>query len=527
MKYKRILTFVVIVSLMTIGCSPTEKNQNEEIISKSPPTVISVAFWEIAEAFANGENDRILKKIQDDLNIKLVPVNISVSNWSQELQRYASSGEFPDIAFHDIFGTYTYESWIKNNTIRAIPTDLSNYPLIEEYINQDCNKYFRRSDGNMYMIPRITYSSEDMWALDRSIVVRKDWMERLNIDDPTNFSEFKQMLKEFVTKDPDNNGKNDTMGFNAVNMNLLEAIYLGIFPEMSNIERGWIKEDDKWMPVYNSKKVGDALACVKELYDEGLLDPNFAYQRDNRAREDFINGKVSTVATQFQSLAEEWNNKYPNKPITDVAKILPMWKAPDGNKYRFTTTLYWSESYFSSKVDDEKMDKILQLYNYLLSDDASMLLYFGVEGVDFKRTDGQPTALHNTGQIKDLRDVYPSLDVFRELVSWNNQQCYNNSINSYSCYGEEAVKYGIEQLDWFKKNTQRVNYNYDITFMSTPAKNLLPSHKIIHDEMLKIIVGNENAKAAWDSAINKIRNETTLNLAIEEVTNKANELGIE
>ncbi|MHC1748919.1 MAG: hypothetical protein AB9856_11325 [Cellulosilyticaceae bacterium] len=525
MKRMKIISGVMVVILVVQGIFAGCAVKTNGVVEKEAPIEISIAFWNIGQIFAGGESDEVLKKIQQDLNIVLKPINITKSNWAEELQRYAAFGELPDIIFHDSVGSSTYEAWIGQQLVRPIPKDLSQYPFLEAYVNQEYNDIFRRNDGNLYMIPRITYPKEEMWALDRCIIVRKDWMEQLGIRDPQNFNEFKQMLKKFVTLDPDKNGKNDTLGFTAVNMNLLEAIYLGIFPELSNSERGWIKEDGEWMPVYNSKKVGQALGCVKELYDEGLIDSNFAYQTSNEAKENFINGKVGAVAVQYHGLAEEWHLKNPNQPFTEVAKVLPMWPAPDGNRYRFTTSLHWSETYISSGVDDKKLDKILELYNYILSDEADRLLNYGIEGVDWEEDKNGEIILHNN-MLKDIKTIYPSVEIFRSLAAWHQEELYEERLENYMRFGKEATKYGIEALKWQKENTKCVDYNYKIVFMPSPAKNLLPTNKVIQDYMLKAILGDKPAAVAWEGYMDKIRQETPLNRAINEMTEKANELGI-
>ena len=47
----------------------------------------------------------------------------------------------------------------------------------------------------------------------RTLFVRKDWMEKLGIDDPQTAEEFIEMCVRFVTDDPDGNGEDDTLGF--------------------------------------------------------------------------------------------------------------------------------------------------------------------------------------------------------------------------------------------------------------------------------------------------------------------------
>ena len=69
-------------------------------------------------------------------------------------------------------------------------------------------------------------------------------------------------------------------------------------------------------------------------------------------------------------------------------------------------------------------------------------------------------------------------------------------------------------------------YNDTIKNMSTPAKNNLLNNYAIQDEMLKVIVGEENAATAWPQKLEQLNTITPLQQAIREVNEKANELGI-
>ena len=78
-------------------------------------------------------------------------------------------------------------------------------------------------------------------------------------------------------------------------------------------------------------------------------------------------------------------------------------------------------------------------------------------------------------------------------------------------------------MAWHDNNAKIVNYNYDIVFMSTPAKDRL-SRVNINDEIVKIILSEKSVEEAYNDMIDRL-NENGLQEAINEVTAKAAQLG--
>nr|WP_300864841.1 hypothetical protein [uncultured Acetatifactor sp.] len=45
------------------------------------------------------------------------------------------------------------------------------------------------------------------------IWIRKDWMEKLNLEAPKSLADLEMIAKAFMEEDPDGNGQKDTYGF--------------------------------------------------------------------------------------------------------------------------------------------------------------------------------------------------------------------------------------------------------------------------------------------------------------------------
>lgn len=516
-----LLAACMLIVLPTSGC---RQAASVSLPPQSAPTEIILAFWNAQDELLG---DRLQAYIEQKLNIRFKAVSVNYDNYMTVLQQMAAADNLPDVFANNVIGTTVYESWISQGKIRALPKDLSKYPNLEAYLDTPYNERFRRGDGSYYVIPRLTYSDEEMWALDRVLMVRKDWMRALGLDPPESWDDFVDLLQSFVEEDPDANGKADTGGLIATHMNTLEAIYLSIFPEMSNTERGWMYEKGKWIPVYASEKAGAALQKMQDLYRKGLLVKDFPYTSTKDAIEKFICGEAGAICAQYYMLAHYFTDVGMQDQIDDMIQIIRPWPAPDGNTYRFTTSLHWSESYFGAGVDDDKMQAILRLYDWLLSDEFSLISQYGLEGIDWQYSSNSGGKIELIGS--DTRaplTKYPSLDVFRSLVYWDQEKQYESTDANAIAVGRDAVRTAQQELVWFHENTLRVNYNFDIVFMATPAKNSMPYNSDVQDEMIKVIVGEEDALTAWPKVMERLYKTTTLRAAVDEVTKEAEFEGI-
>lgn len=515
----RVLAALLACCCMTAACDRQPESRLQQ--PAEDPMHISIAFWNVSDKLIGDDLQRYIEK---KFNVVFDPVSVTYDNYTERLQQLASSDELPDIVANDILGTSAYESWITQGKIRPIPKDLSEYPLLEAYLDQPYNERFKRDNGSYYMIPRLTYSDEALWSLDRCIMVRRDWMERLGLSEPRSWEEFAAILRAFVHDDPDGNGVDDTGGLIATHQNTLEAVYLPLFPEISNTERGWLYENGQWMPVYCSEKAAPALEKLRELYAQGLLSKDFAYVSIHEAIKSFADGKNGAICGQYYKVLTYLAEVDRLEEAMQLVQILPTWPAEDGNCYRFTTSLHWSESYFGANVSDEKMARIMSLYNWLLSEDFARLYEYGVEGEDWEWRDGAVHSLTET-PVSPLHK-YPCLTIMARLPEWRQDEQYMMNDYNVLTYGYDALVYAREMLDWFRNNAKRVNYNFDIVFMSLPSKNSLVYNSVVQEAMSKVIVGEESALTAWPEALKRLAESTPLLQAINDVTAYAAQEGI-
>lgn len=504
--------------------SPASKTSNE-----AKKVEISIGMWDADKAFAKRDSDEMLKKIETQFNVKLTPKNVSWSDYQEKFRLWGAADELPDIIATDMYNTATYNQWIDQGIIRPLPDDLSKYPNVKKVMNQPDVQPLK-VNGKFYMIPRLTFDSTGDWVMERGLVVRKDWMEKLGISAPVTFEDYKAMFKKFAEADPDNNKKNDTVGVTVRLPSFLDTPLMATIPQYSN--EGWLYEDGQWIPHVSSKNMIEGLIQLRDLYASGALDKDFPLLKNDDGLEKFAQNKAGAIFSQvsvgkLKNMKDMWSKYEHDVDFEDAVAILPVWQHKDGNTYRFVQTSFWSESYFRANVDDVKMDRILQLYDFLLSADGDKFVRYGFEGKDYKM-EGDKIILtrpmdNKTSLMKNLKDLHPSQEIIAMVARWREDTYLDKGVQRMQ-FGDKMVEIADAAYKKLTAEAKPIPTEFNIKLMSTPSKDKLMGIKFI-DDIAKVVIAKEDPAKMWSDVL-KGYEAKGLNSAIKEVNEKAAELGI-
>nr|WP_306220647.1 extracellular solute-binding protein [Cohnella sp. WQ 127256] len=537
---KRLLPSVLLIisfTSMTLSCSrsvsvPRQDQTTKALNPKGMPTQsehmeISVALWDLAENMTN--DDPLVEELEKKLNITIKPVPIAVANYVQQIQMWASSGQLPDIFSVDAVNSQYYRNWRDRGVIQALPSDLSAYPYLEQYLNfpdlQDL-----KDDDKLYFIPRQTYDSTDYNLLDRIVIYRWDLAQQAGITkEPETWEEFRALLKAIVDNDPEN--KHIT-GLTSVGNLLLGGLFwLYSSPAATSDGSGsdfkWIKEDGKYIPAVFSKNSIESLKLLRDFYTSGLIDPDLPVTRGDMGRDKFAQGQAAALITAGGSMQavdisiykERWLKLHPaENAFYDKVKILKPLKAMDGNRYHPIFRTFWSESYISSKVDDKKMERILQLFNYMNSPEFLEMRRFGLKDVDYTKSDGKITVFDPSQSVLTKYKPFSSL---ANLLHWDGMFKLNPEFAGISPAAHAAQR---ELIDYSLKMTSKQDFDIRLTKMSTPTKD---SFTIFDsDDMVRVMISKLPVEVIWQDIINGYKAKG-LDRMIEEVNAKAKDMGIQ
>ena len=485
------------------------------------PVDVTVAIWGADDGLSDS-NDPILKKLEEKTGVHLIPQNITWDDFEQKVQLWSTNGQLPDIFVGDFVGKSFFGNWVEQGIIRALPDDLSAYPNLTEYLKME-RAQAAKKDGKYYMIPRSTYKDISYSVLDRNVAYRWDLAQKAGVTkEPETYEEFADMIKKIIAADPE---KKHISGMTQIIPNLLAGFVL---PYGGIVEKKWVNVNDKFMPSYFANKEGlvKALELARKFYTEGVVEKDIALAKLETSKEKFLKGESAALvfawagpAGLYSNMAKDYEQIYPDRKFIDDIKIAKLYPGYDGKKNYFVDTEAWSESYFSSNVDDGKMAAICKLYDYLFSEEGKRLVFCGFEGEDYDVKDGKVV-------MKDGVDIANKYQFTNNNSSVNALGMWNPS--SWDMTFPSAIPMEYRQLSEDRhmdavNNGTLPKYYDNVLFLSTPLKNEFTYNT--NDDLMQIMMGTEPVSEMVDKLFENYENNG-LSAMIDEVNQAAKDQGI-
>jgi putative aldouronate transport system substrate-binding protein len=362
-------------------------------------------------------DDDFGKWVQDNFKVTIVPVNIDTVD---KLKMLAASDTLPDLIGTLGLGDPTFNQFRSDGMIRDFSDDtLAKYPLLKKTIDEHpILSAVKKSLGKNYWLPIYGNADNPITAEIMPFYYRADWAQKLNMPTPTTMDEYYDMLKAFTTQDPDGNGQNDTYGLTGWLWQVNFITWVDMY--------AWVKGDDgKWIPGFISPQMLDALKFYNKLYQEKILDPEFASANGKNM---FMTDKVGVLCANSTAY-HVWNNIYKSfagvehggkQYTTDEAlqavQFLPPLKATADSQPQWAQQMDVQGFALSAKTSDEAVDRLLEIANWELTPEGRDFMTYGFKDKDWIVKDGKAVSIlpNNpaSGTQKKLWEVYPSVGGF-------------------------------------------------------------------------------------------------------------------
>ncbi len=244
----------------------------------------NVKFDEGQSIEKNGFIDEIKK--QFNIDVKIDWIAAPGNDFDQKLSLSISSNSLPDALMVNMT---QFSSMNKYNQIADLTSTYNDYgsDLLKAFYKSggDALKKLVEIDGKVMGIPATTPKANgfnEMW-------IRQDWLDKLGLSAPKNLEELREVAKAFVEKDPDGNGKKDTIGIGGPSKQQRFAQPDGnqfgldpIFGAHKSFPTYWLK-DDNGQVTYGSiqPETKLALQTLHDLYKDGLIDKEMLIRDDS------------------------------------------------------------------------------------------------------------------------------------------------------------------------------------------------------------------------------------------------------
>lgn len=380
---------VVMTSLALAGCgSPDGKSgagEPAKQASGSDPLKISMMLDFSGKEQPKPDNP-VQQAIEKYTNTKLNITEIPSNDYCSKLPVLIASGDMPEVLASCGAPSQPY---LVNAALGGAFWDIT--PYIKDYPNLSKMPQVSYDNvkigGKIYGIPRYRPISRYVF------MYRKDWLDNVGLKPPTTVDEFYNMLKAFTNNDPDKNGKNDTYGISSMISNTSFSPDFGL---MFGAPNNWAVKDGKFIKAEETPEYLEGLKFTKKLYDEKLLNQDFASVDRPKYEGEFENGKAGVLnATTNNMLAFEARVQSHNKDakIDGVSAL----EGPAGKRTMADRGSNGILMFPKSKVKSEaQLKQLLGFFDKLSEKPMVDLFEWGIQGTHYELKDGKAVRTNQT-----------------------------------------------------------------------------------------------------------------------------------
>lgn len=436
------------------GCSAAENTvavdtQQQETTQESLEPV-TFTFYS-ADGLEDTWTDPVAQMITEKTGVTLKMDYPADSN-DNRIELMVATGEYPDF----VFAKGSVSTLIRNDALIDMSDLIDEYgPNIKKlYGDEYENLRYSSEDPSIYQLCSDKVQEEN---LETSGTAQLQWavLQENQYRVPYTLEEYTQMIRDYMEKYPMINGK-PAIGISIV---CSDWHWYTLLSNPSGYMNGsadngqWIVDDEKQEVYYKHAADGqkEYYKWLNEMYNEGILDPEFATQ----THEDFVlkvaEGRVLGL------LDEEWDytgaeislradgqeeHTYAGLPVTIDRSV----KCPSLKQQNLAVG--WGIGITKSCKDPVRAVRFL---DWLCSDEAQILLNWGIEGVDYYYDENGKRCITEEDLEASRKDtnysertgvgfrVYP-------YPSYGNQSV-DSTGNSYSKSSREMVKEGYDEME--------------------------------------------------------------------------------
>lgn len=335
------------------------------------------------------EENRWTEWIQEEMLKQGVEVSffpVPRGEEQSKLNVLMGSGSAPDIVF--TYNRFLFAKYALDGGLNDLSDELAEHgPNLERRLGEDLLSY-GVLDGKQYAIPARRSSTAH-----RTSFIRTDWLDILGLDMPTNREELVEVLKAFKEQDPGNIGTD-------------RVIPWGYFPPESsefephsfrsfNAMYSFMEDDEKLMyttpwPLRDGFR--EFMEWNNMMYKAGLIDPEFATDTDDLAKQKIMNGQVGFYDWSWWGPAsvgygDVYRNLMKNVPGAELAPI----EVFQNSEGRYRKTMYPPIGLYNmNPATSDAEVAAIKYMNWMAEEEVGWIMSFGIEGEHYSLQDGVP-----------------------------------------------------------------------------------------------------------------------------------------
>ncbi|MBE9916092.1 extracellular solute-binding protein [Paenibacillus donghaensis] len=328
------------------------------------------------------EVDKMFTDAGLDLEYEMVPAE----QYKVVIQtRMASGSSLPDIVNISALDNTT----VLNLAKQGVLLDLN--PLIEKYSNGNIKKMYNEEfpfakksttspDDKMYWFSNLhkkTYQGNKPAPVSLTMLIRKDWLDKLNLPVPTNAQEYLETLKAFRDKDANGSGKKDeVLVYDPSLFSGAIAQWFGLGTDITAVD----VENKKVVSPWYQDGIKDYFRYLQQLVKEGVLDTSLIGATGEQKQQKMTENQVASLTDynleSYQEPTIKGGGEFlPLMPLKAVDNITPAAQLEP-------PFLVWQK--YAITKDCKDPEAAIKFFDTVYSDKYADLLFWGIKGQMYK-----------------------------------------------------------------------------------------------------------------------------------------------
>lgn len=388
-----ILLPVITITTILGGCGKTNSGETagagagteaKATAESAPIEIDMVTYAGVTLPEQNFINEALEEKLGVKINFEILGAG---GDYAATLNTRIAGGDVPDL----FIAKDSFYQYADTGVIMSLSDYTEQLKPVMDWAGEERilpNMY----KGELYSIPKRWRTTYYTW------MVRQDWLDSLNMEQPKTLEEALKVAEAITFQDPDKNGKNDTWGYTFGGLKGFNAI---LNPYDGSVSNDLIIRNGEVTSTLLQPGMKDGLQMCKQWVDAGVVDPDMIANTETTAQEKAIQGQIGMGIYGWASIFKKMfmDNIKSVNPDADWQCVNPMQAkvAEDPGFDVMDVTAVRGDWAVGAHVkeDEAKLNKIIELLNYIVSEEGSRLVSYGIEGRHYNMEDGKvvPTEL--------------------------------------------------------------------------------------------------------------------------------------
>ncbi|MDF2959534.1 MAG: extracellular solute-binding protein [Paenibacillus sp.] len=354
-------------------------------------------------------------------------------------------------------------------------------------------------DGKIWGIPRLTLTAA------YPVYIRKDWLQKLNLQMPKTIDELEVILKTFKENDLDGNGKDDTI----VLSTNLEGLQMSIAAGF--VEGGfgdWLDSaDQKVKPIEFAPGYKDFVAKMADWYQKGYIYKEAFAKHD--AMELLKTNRVGAAARWYSHTTLQLPKVQTGLPDMDFTAA-PSLTGPKG-KLQTINPAGTGGALINKKAKNP--EAVIKYINWIYQDIENYTISrYGLKDQDWKWT--EPKKVYELSKDRKYAGEFS----FGMGLPIENQLDVNDGTNK--------MHKAFLRTELLKLESGKLPFDYNIVYDTRELNDKVPTlndiKRLRDEEITKFIMGARPI-SEWDKFIEQL-NKAGMNKLIDAKTEQYNKL---